>query len=77
MITGLEWMPVWLIVAVIVWSLIWKAFALWKSARNNQKIWFIVLLVANTIGLLEILYLRFWQKKAAARKARAKPKKRK
>ncbi|MEK6818456.1 MAG: DUF5652 family protein [Nanoarchaeota archaeon] len=35
----------------------WKGLALWKSARNNQEVWFIVLLVINTLGLLEILYL--------------------
>ena len=76
-ITGFDWIPVWLLVVAMIWSIIWKAVALWKSARNNQKIWFIVMLVVNTLGLLEILYLLLWQKKSVARKAKAKPKKRK
>ena len=46
-----------------MWSLIWKGLALWKSAKNNQKYWFVALLVLSTIGVLEIIYLAFFQKK--------------
>ncbi len=46
-----------LIVLIITWIVLWKGLALWKSARKNQEVWFIVLLVINTLGLLEILYL--------------------
>jgi len=46
----------------IVWVLIWKGFALWKAAGKQQKIWFVVLLVINTAGLLEILYLFVFSK---------------
>jgi len=49
--------PVWALILVLVWTGIWKAIALWKSARLNQPIWFIVLLLVNTIGILEILYI--------------------
>ena len=45
------------LILIGTWSLIWKGFALWKSARKNSPVWFIVLLVVNTIGILEILYL--------------------
>lgn len=48
---------------LVLWSLIWKGIALWKCGRNNQPVWFVVLLVVNTLGILEILYLAFWQKK--------------
>lgn len=40
-----------------IWSAIWKGLALWKAARKEQKYWFIALLVINTVGLLEIIYL--------------------
>jgi len=53
-----------LLTVLIIWSLIWKGFALWKSARNNQPAWFVCLLVINTAGILEILYIAFFQKKA-------------
>lgn len=46
-----------LLIAIVVWSLIWKGFALWKAGRRNQPIWFVVLLVVNALGLLEILYI--------------------
>ncbi len=45
-----------------VWSLIWKGFALWYSARNHQKVWFVVMIIFNTLGILEILYLLFFRK---------------
>lgn len=44
------------------WALFWKGWALWRAARNEQKIWFGALLVLNTVGLLEIVYLLFFQK---------------
>lgn len=40
-----------------VWSLIWSGLALWKSARNNDRYWFLAFLVLHTAGILEILYL--------------------
>ena len=74
-LTGLEWIPAWLLVIALIWIAIWKGIALWKAARGSQKIWFIVLLVVNTLGLLEILYLLFWQKgKREVKKAKAKVK---
>lgn len=52
-----------IILLLIAWSLSWKGFALWNAARHKQKVWFIALLVINTLGLLEIIYLRYFQKK--------------
>lgn len=46
-----------LITVIGIWTIIWKGFALWKSAKRNQMVWFIILLVINTIGILEILYI--------------------
>lgn len=50
-------LPLWAFVLIVVWSLVWKAIALWKSARREQIVWFIVLIVVNTLGILEILYI--------------------
>jgi len=47
----------WALALVIAWTLFWKGWALWKAARANSKGWFIVLLVINTIGILEIIYI--------------------
>jgi methionyl-tRNA synthetase len=50
-----------LIIALVLWSVIIKGFALWYAARGSQKGWFIVLLLINTLGILEIIYLVFFR----------------
>ena len=51
-----EWlMPIIFIVAV--WTLFWKGAALWHAARKNNHPWFFILLLVNTLGILEIIYL--------------------
>jgi len=52
-----------LIILAILWTLPWKGVALWKSARNKQLAWFVVLLIVNTLAILEIVYLVWFQKK--------------
>lgn len=47
---------------LMIWSLIWKGLALWKAAGRKEKWWFVALLVINTIGILEILYLFVFSK---------------
>ena len=53
-----------LITLVLIWTIFLKGLSLWKSARNSQKGWFVALLIINTLGLLEIIYLLFFQKKS-------------
>jgi hypothetical protein len=38
-------------------DLILRGFALWKSAKKNQNVWFIALLVVNSLGILPLIYL--------------------
>lgn len=56
------WGPVWPLfgaglVVLVLWSLTWKALALWRAAKRGEKIWFVVFLLVNTAGILEIIYL--------------------
>ncbi len=51
------------IVFLTIWSLTWKAFALWRAVKNESVVWFIALLIVNTAGILEILYLFVFGKK--------------
>jgi len=60
---GLTQIPPALLFVLFLWSLFWKGIALWKAVRNDQRNWFIVMLVVNTIGILEIAYLFFFAKK--------------
>ncbi len=52
----------WLVILSLIWSIIWKGMALWHSARNDQRGWFITLLIVNTLGILEIIYLLMFRK---------------
>lgn len=42
---------------LVVWTLVWKGIALYKAARREDKGWFVALLVLNTLGIVEILYV--------------------
>ncbi len=46
-----------------IWTICWKGIALWKAARNGSEPWFIALLILNTIGILEIIYIFFFSNK--------------
>jgi uncharacterized membrane protein len=46
-----------LLVALAIWSLVWKGLALWRAAQRGSKPWFIVMLILNTAGILEIIYI--------------------
>ncbi len=52
-----------LLALAIIWSIIWKGVALWKAARNSDKAWFLIMLIVNTIGVLEIIYIFGFGKK--------------
>lgn len=51
-----------ILVPIFIWTLPWKGVALWKAARNGHKKWFIVLLVVNTLAILEIIYIFYFSK---------------
>jgi methionyl-tRNA synthetase len=48
---------IWVFLFIIAWSLLWKGLALWRSAQKNENIWFVAILLVNTLGLLELFYL--------------------
>jgi hypothetical protein len=50
-------------VAVVIWTFAWKGLALWKAARLSHRNWFIALLILNTFGIVEIIYIYFVAKK--------------
>ena len=45
------------LILIILWTIPWKGYALWRAAKRNHKWWFIILLVVNTVGILEIVYI--------------------
>ncbi len=60
---------------IVVWVVIWKGLALWFSAQNKQKNWFIAILILNTLGLLPIIYLLWFKPRSEiVRRGEIKPK---
>lgn len=49
-----------IILIIAVWSIMWKGIALWVAANEGKKWWFIPILIFNTAGILEIVYLFFF-----------------
>jgi hypothetical protein len=57
-----------LLIVIVAWTVSWKGLALWKAARSGAKIWFVVLLLVNSLGLLDILYYFYVHKKPWGKK---------
>jgi methionyl-tRNA synthetase len=65
-----ESLPVWMqppvlyiwLVPLVLWSVLWKVMGLWKAGRNGQLGWFIGIFFINTLGILPLLYILFFQR---------------
>lgn len=57
----------WAFWLMLLWVFSWKGVALWRAAKNNHLKWFIAILVVNTLGLVEIVYILFFGKKKEAK----------
>ncbi len=53
----------WALVLVVLWTLFWKGCALWTAGKRDEKKWFLALLILNTVGILEIVYIFYIAKK--------------
>lgn len=53
-----------LLVGVLVaLSVVLKGVALWRAAKRGERGWFVILLIVNTLGILETLYLRVFSRR--------------
>lgn len=52
-----------LFILLAIWTLVWKGYSLWTAAKRNQRKWFIVLLLLNTLAILDIYYIFYVAKK--------------
>lgn len=50
-------------VPLIIWAMFWKGWSLWRAARLKHAGWYIALLIINTVGIFEIIYLIATNKK--------------
>jgi len=66
------------LIVFLIWSAVWKIIALWKAAKKKSLVWFIVLALVSTCGILEILYIlvfsemKFNKKKKLVKRKRRK-----
>ena len=52
-----------IVIVMLLWSMPWKGYALWKAARKKHTVWFVILLAVNTVALLEIAYIFYFSEK--------------
>jgi len=50
---------------ISLWTLVWKGVALYHAGKNRQKVWVVVLLLLNDLGILSMVYLRWFQRQRA------------
>jgi divalent metal cation (Fe/Co/Zn/Cd) transporter len=50
------------IALIVIWDMIWKLIACWRSAKNDQVGWFVTCLIISSLGILPIIYLLLFQK---------------
>lgn len=63
-------------VLVIIWDVVWRGIAMWRTAQQKKKIWFVVLLLINSVGILPLIYLLFIEKgEVFGKKKKSKKKK--
>lgn len=52
-----------ILMVLFLWSIIWKGISLWHASQKQEKTWFVALLLLNTAGILEIIYLFHFSKR--------------
>ncbi|MFA6522524.1 MAG: DUF5652 family protein [Patescibacteria group bacterium] len=46
-----------------IWDIVWRGMGMWKAAQQKDLAWFICMMIFNTLGILPIVYLKFFAKK--------------
>lgn len=64
----------WIAVPLVIWTLAWKGRGMWRAAQNRQPVWFIVMFLVQSLGIIPIVYLALLQKAPKPKKARKKRK---
>ena len=62
----------WILIILVIIDVILKGFAMWRAAGRNSKVWFWVLLIFNTLGILPLIYLIATMEKRSAKETKVK-----
>tara|TARA_Y100001949_G_scaffold128703_1_gene110197 strand:+ start:688 stop:918 length:231 start_codon:yes stop_codon:yes gene_type:complete len=46
-----------LIIILSIYQGLWSMLGVWFAARKNHRIWFVVIAISNTLGIIEAIYL--------------------
>lgn len=46
-----------LILLAALWELFWRGVGLYRAARRKHVGWFVLMLLVNSLGIIEIIYL--------------------
>ncbi|MEA4983014.1 MAG: DUF5652 family protein [Paludibacter sp.] len=46
-----------LIIVLFIWDAVLKLLAMWKAAQRKELLWFVLIAIINTIGILPLIYL--------------------
>ncbi|MDP3792535.1 MAG: DUF5652 family protein [bacterium] len=70
-----SWHPAWsaTFIVLTIWVLYWKYRSMWLAAKKDNKRWFIALLIINTLGILEILYIYVFSKQMSGHDEKSVP----
>jgi hypothetical protein len=52
-----------IILIITLWTIPWKIYAVWTASRSEHRRWFVVLLLLNTLSILELVYIFYVLKK--------------
>ena len=55
--------PMWVLLLIMLWVLPWKGYSMWLAAQRKDKKWFLILLIINSLAILDIIYIFFVAKK--------------
>ena len=58
--TRVDSFPGWviaLLVVLAIWEAVWKGVGLWRAGVDRNLLWFVLMFVLNTAGVLEIVYI--------------------
>ena len=55
---------------LVVFDSVMKLIGMWKSARNGHIVWFIFIAIINSVGILPIIYLVWFDSSSSNRQIR-------
>lgn len=52
-----------MLVLLVLADVILRGMGMWRAARKGRQWWFVAMLVINSVGILPVVYMLFFEKK--------------